>query len=140
MQLQDLTYLLQNPEAITSSQTEMLAKKIKEYPYFQPLHALYLKGLKQKESYKYNNALKTTAAHTTDRSVLFDYITSEVFNQNEISQHIKQTSEYIKSISVNEVDDETKDWVFLLKRCQVEINKVNEHSFNVTSNEKTDLY
>ena len=105
MQLQDLTYLLQNPEAITSSQTEALAIKIMEYPYFQPLRALYLKGLKQKNSYKYNNMLKMTAAHTADRSVLFDYITSDVFNQNEISQQIKQTSEYIKSLKVNDVDD-----------------------------------
>ena len=105
MQLRDLTYLLQHPEAITSSQTDALKKTIEDYPYFQPLHALYLKGLKQKDSYKYNNTLKVTAAHTTDRSVLFDYITSEVFNQNQISQQIKQTSEYIKSISVNEVDD-----------------------------------
>ena len=105
MQLQDLTYLLQNPEAITSSQTEALAIKIMEYPYFQPLRALYLKGLKQKNSYKYNNMLKMTAAHTADRSVLFDYITSDVFNQNEISQQIKQTSEYIKFLKVNDVDD-----------------------------------
>ena len=90
MQLQELTYLLQHPEAITASQTEVLSSAIKEYPYFQSLRALYLKGLKQKESYKYNNALKVTAAHTTDRSVLFDYITSDVFNQNEISEQIKQ--------------------------------------------------
>ncbi len=105
MQLQELTYLLQHPEAITASQTEVLASTIKQYPYFQPLKALYLKGLKQKESYKYNNALKVTAAHTTDRSVLFDYITSEVFNQNEISEHIKQNIEHLKSIEVNEIDD-----------------------------------
>lgn len=105
MQLQELTYLLQNPEAVTASQSEALAKAIKDYPYFQPLRALYLKGLKQKESYKYNNALKITAAHTADRSILFDYITSEEFNQNEISNFIKQNSEYIKSIEVTEVDD-----------------------------------
>ncbi|GAB4155341.1 MAG: tetratricopeptide repeat protein [Winogradskyella sp.] len=105
MQLQELTYLLQHPEAVTASQTDALLAKIKDYPYFQPLRALYLKGLKQKESYKYNNALKITAAHTADRSVLFDYITSEVFNQNEISNHIKQNSEHLKSIEVNDVDD-----------------------------------
>ena len=105
MQLQELTYLLQHPEAVTAPQTEALSAKINEYPYFQPLRALYLKGLKQKESYKYNNALKVTAAHTADRSVLFDYITSEVFNQNEISDLIKQNSEHIKSLEVNEVDD-----------------------------------
>ena len=105
MQLQELTYLLQHPEAITASQSEVLSSKIKEYPYFQSLRALYLKGLKQKESYKYNNALKITAAHTTDRSVLFDYITSAVFNQNEISEQIKQNTEHIRSIEVNAVDD-----------------------------------
>lgn len=105
MQLKELTYLLQHPEAVTATQTDALLAKINEHPYFQPLRALYLKGLKQKESYKYNNALKVTAAHTADRSVLFDYITSEIFNQNEISNQIKQNSEYIKSLDVNEVDD-----------------------------------
>ena len=105
MQLQELTYLLQHPEAITAAQADDLSSKINEYPYFQPLRALYLKGLKQKESYKYNNALKITAAHTADRSVLFDYITSDVFNQNEISEQIKQNSEAIKSIEVNAIDD-----------------------------------
>jgi hypothetical protein len=105
MQLQELTYLLQHPEAVTASQVDVLSTQIKTYPYFQPLRALYLKGLKQKESYKYNNALKITAAHTADRSVLFDYITSDIFNQNEISEQIKHNSEHIKSIEVNAVDD-----------------------------------
>jgi len=105
MQLQELTYLLQHPEAITGSQIDALSAQIKDYPYFQPSRALYLKGLKQKESYKYNNALKITAAHTADRSVLFDYITSDIFNQNEISEQIKQNSEHIKYIEVNAVDD-----------------------------------
>lgn len=105
MQINELTYLLQHPEAVTATQTDALVAKINEYPYFQPLRALYLKGLKQKESYKYNNALKVTAAHTADRSVLFDYITSEVFNQNEISNQIKQNSENIKSIEVKDLDD-----------------------------------
>ncbi|WP_282041030.1 hypothetical protein [Winogradskyella flava] len=105
MQLEQLTHLLQHPEAVTAAQSDGLSSKINEFPYFQPLRALYLKGLKQKESYKYNNALKVTAAHTADRSVLFDYITSKVFNQNEISDYIKQNSEYIKSIEVSEIDD-----------------------------------
>ncbi len=105
MQINELTYLLQHPEAVTATQTDALMAKINEFPYFQPLRALYLKGLKQKESYKYNNALKVTAAHTADRSVLFDYITSEVFNQNQISNQIKQNSENIKSIEVKDIDD-----------------------------------
>ncbi|MUU77997.1 hypothetical protein [Winogradskyella endarachnes] len=105
MQLHNLTPLLQKPEAITASQIDMLSSAIKEYPYFQPLRALYLKGLKQADSYKYNNALKTTAAYTTDRSVLFEYITSKAFNQNKISEQIKQNTTSIKNLEVNEIDD-----------------------------------
>ncbi len=105
MELQELTYLLQHPEAVTAAQSDALASQTNAYPYFQPIRALYLKGLKLKESYKYNNALKITAAHTTDRSVLFDYITSEVFQQNEISEQIKHNSESIKALEVNAADD-----------------------------------
>jgi len=92
----DFTHILQNPQKITSEQTQQLQKLIVEFPYVQSARALYLKGLKNKESYKYNQELKTTAAYTTDRSILFDYITSEAFNQNEISQIIKQNSEHCK--------------------------------------------
>ena len=105
MQNQDLTYLLQHPETITPFQTEALLHYTKKYPYCQSIKALYLKGLKQKNSYKYNNALKITAAYTSDRSVLFDYITSDIFNQNEISKQIKQSLEHIKDIEVNDKDD-----------------------------------
>ncbi|MBR9844921.1 MAG: hypothetical protein GYB35_01850 [Algicola sp.] len=105
MNTQDFTYILQNPQHITSEQTQQLEALISEFPYAQSARALYLKGLKNKDSYKYNQELKTTAAYTTDRSILFDYITSEAFNQNEISQIIKQNSEHLKAIVVNEADD-----------------------------------
>ncbi|MFK7781138.1 hypothetical protein, partial [Psychroserpens sp.] len=109
MNTADFTYILQNPQNITSDQTEQLQVLIDKYPYAQSARALYLKGLKNKESYKYNQELKTTAAYTTDRSILFDYITSEAFNQNEISQIIKQNTEHLKGIIVNEADDISVD-------------------------------
>ncbi len=105
MNLNELTPILQHPETLRSEQIDKLKHLVDDYPYFQTAHALYLKALKNKDSYKYNTALKVTAAHTTDRSVLFDFITSEVFNQNKISAQIKQNSEYIKSIEINGVDD-----------------------------------
>ena len=101
MQLQELTYLMQHPEVLNTEQTDAIKKLVDTYPYFQPARAIYLKGLKNKESFKYNNALKVTAAYTTDRSILFDYITSEVFNQNAISEIIKHNSEYLKDLPVN---------------------------------------
>lgn len=105
MTVEKFTYLLQHPEQINLEETAAVSNIIAEFPYFQPAHAVYLKGLKSKESFKYNQQLKTTASLTTDRSVLFDFITSEVFNQNEISEQIKRNSEQIKNISVFEVED-----------------------------------
>ena len=105
MEINDFTYVLQHPQDLTIEQTKALRETISKYPYFQPARALYLKGLKNKESFRYNDELKTTAAYTTDRSILFDFITSEIFNQNEISKMIKQNSESLKDIIVNDIDD-----------------------------------
>src|SRR5690606_32830508 len=87
MNVTDFIHLLQNSNTILSpQQTRELEDIIGEYPYFQAARALHLKGLKNLDSYKYNNALKATAAHTADRDVLFDYITSEEFIQNNIAE------------------------------------------------------
>ncbi|WP_318310365.1 hypothetical protein [Flagellimonas crocea] len=89
MNVSDFIHILQNSNTILSpKQTRELEDIIEEYPYFQAARALHLKGLKNLDSYKYNNALKITAAHTSDRDVLFDYITSNEFIQNNIANAI----------------------------------------------------
>ncbi|MEO5788320.1 MAG: tetratricopeptide repeat protein [Gelidibacter sp.] len=105
MNKQDFTYLLTYPEQLTSDQTATVGEIVARYPYFQAARALHLKGLKTKESFKYNQELRVTAAYTTDRSILFDFITSEAFNQNEISKLIKQNTELLNAIDVKEADD-----------------------------------
>jgi hypothetical protein len=79
MNVTNYTYLINKPDAITEKQTEALGGVLNEFPYFQSARALRLKGLYNQNSFKYNYALKVTAAHTSDRSVLFDFITSESF-------------------------------------------------------------
>ncbi len=89
MKVSDFTYLLEDPQEVRSpEQTAQLEEVLDAYPYFQAARALYLKGLKTQNSYKYNQALKYTAACTADREVLFDLITSEVFLQNQIADSI----------------------------------------------------
>ena len=89
MNVSDFIHILQNSNTILSpNQTRELEGIIEEYPYFQAARALHLKGLKNLDSYKYNSALKVTAAHTADRDVLFDYITSKEFIQNNIADAI----------------------------------------------------
>jgi len=96
--------ILQDPQGISTENTSALLAITEEFPYFQAARALYLKGLKSKESFKYNQELKTTAAYTSDRSILFDFITSEEFLQNKISQYIKQNTAHLKDILVDVED------------------------------------
>jgi tetratricopeptide (TPR) repeat protein len=79
MNVTDYTYLINKPDAINEKQTDALGKVLDEFPFFQSARALRLKGLFNENSFRYNYALKVTAAHTTDRTVLFDFITSDTF-------------------------------------------------------------
>ncbi|MBT7815485.1 MAG: hypothetical protein HN566_01970, partial [Polaribacter sp.] len=84
--------LIEKIQSIEQLETAELKTVIDRFPYFQYARALYLKGLKNQDSFKYNNELKLTAAFTTDRTVLFDYITSKKFNtqKEDIHQQIKE--------------------------------------------------
>jgi hypothetical protein len=94
----DFTYLLNKPYSLTDRQSAELEAVLHEFPYLQPARAILLKALYNKESYRYNSELKKTAAYTTDRSVLFDYITSENF------QSIQKTFFEEKQASVNNIE------------------------------------
>ncbi|MBX2827007.1 MAG: hypothetical protein KTR22_02540 [Flavobacteriaceae bacterium] len=100
MNTETFTYLLANPQTIHPEQVKELDTLLQKYPYFQSARALQLKGLKNQNSYLYNDALKLAAAHTTDRDILFEYITSQDFIQNDISETILQQSEAVKQIEV----------------------------------------
>lgn len=104
MNVKDFTYLLQNPnESISSEQTKQLEDVLSEFPYFQGARAVHLKGLKNLNSFKYNNALKVTAAYTTDRDILFDFITSKEFLQNSIADSISgKTTSLVETEIVSE--------------------------------------
>ncbi len=104
MNSSDFINILQHPQDITQQQTDAIKSIIDEFPYFQSARAIYLKGLKDLSSFKYNQELKTTAAYTADRSILFDYITSDIFVQNEISQFIKRNGDHLKNIDVSAED------------------------------------
>ncbi|HSI69535.1 MAG TPA: hypothetical protein VK941_04825 [Gillisia sp.] len=105
MNQEELIHLLENPATVTSQQTGELEKILEKYPYFQAARAVYLKGLYSEKSFSYNHELRKTAAYTTDRSVLFDFITSEAFNQDRIAQQIKLQEEQLRNITVFEAEE-----------------------------------
>ncbi|TMM59504.1 hypothetical protein FEE95_08800 [Maribacter algarum] len=119
MNVKDFTYILQNPnELISSEQTKQLEDVLSEFPYFQAARAVYLKGLKNGNSFKYNNALKVAASYTTDRDILFDFITSNEFLQNSIADSIsgKSTSLVETEIVSEEVVPEVRQNDMLIEK------------------------
>ncbi len=104
MNLKELTYLLQHPDQLKTSQLNTLEKVSKEFPYFQAIRPLLLKALKNQGSFRYNQELKTTAAYTTDRAVLFDFITSDHFQSEKQEQEtLKKTKSDIEVVDHEEV-------------------------------------
>ncbi|BCY28281.1 tetratricopeptide repeat protein [Flavobacterium okayamense] len=103
MNTNDFTYLLNKPQTINEKQTQVLESILQEFPFFQSARALYLKGLFNQESYRYNYELKKTAAHTQDRTILFEFITSDEFTTLQ-KNNIEAQEEIISNIKVNEVE------------------------------------
>jgi hypothetical protein len=94
--------ILEQEQEIQQLETIELKAIVEEYPYFQTSRTLYLKGLKNQDSFKYNNELKVTAANTTDRTVLFNFITSKNFNIKKEDIH-KQISEKISEQKITKL-------------------------------------
>jgi tetratricopeptide (TPR) repeat protein len=126
----DYTYLLNKPYSITERQTAELESILTEFPYLQSARAIYLKGLYNRDSFRYNSELKKTAAYTTDRSVLFDYIISEdfrsidkvIFEEEEkaLSDIVVKGSEVVSSppANFNKLEESIK---YLVKEANTEV-------------------
>jgi hypothetical protein len=105
MNTNKFTKQISNPKKLNKKQIGGLRSLIDEFPYFQAARALYLKSLKDLESFKYNHELKITAAYTADRSVLFDFITQKNFGQNQISKIINKGEAQLKELELHSFVD-----------------------------------
>ena len=81
MKTAEFKHLITQKNQIQQVAASSLKSIVTTYPYFQMARVLYLEKLRKDNSFKYNQELKKTAAHTRDRAVLFEYITSTDFLQ-----------------------------------------------------------
>ncbi|TVZ27036.1 hypothetical protein JM83_2045 [Gillisia sp. Hel_I_86] len=105
MDPKELTSLFENSASVKNSEIAELEIILERFPFFQAARATYLKGLHSMDSPRYNSELKRTAAHTLDRSVLFDFITSANFIQDKVALQIKNQEENLRSITVFEPEE-----------------------------------
>jgi len=129
MNTEVFTNIISHPEILNDFQVAELKNITKKYPYFQSARALYLKGLKNNDSYRYNNELKITAAFTTDRSVLFDFITSIHFEKkSDIHKQIKEKIAKNKIANYQEIKLVKEKIIDI--GSPIKFDKNETHSFN----------
>ena len=117
----DYVSIINKPDTMYhEKQIEALEKVIAEFPYFQSARALQLKGLYSQNSFKYNTALKNTAAHSVDRSVLFDFITSDTFTSIDKISYDRQ------ALTILEIDVIDSTTILKEQKSQPKVNSVEQ--------------
>ncbi|WP_372744377.1 hypothetical protein [Lutibacter sp.] len=118
--------LLVNSENVDDISPEIFENIIHEFPYFQASRAIYLKSLKNSNNFKYNTALKKTAAHTIDRKVLFEYITSLNFDKKHTKEfEVLEDIEVIEPITVKVLQSKITN-LFKPKQEKTELSEIEE--------------
>jgi len=97
--------ILQQPDNLSEKELSFLEEINHEFPYFQTSKAIYLKSLKENEDIKFKKFLRSTAAYTRDRKILFDLITKSqnqdekvYFNKNEITSALLENTSNEKEV------------------------------------------
>ena len=149
--------ILQEPNNLSEKEVSFLDEINREFPYFQTSRVIFLKSLSENEDIKFKKFLRSTAAYTRDRSVLFEFVKKSknqnekvFFNKNEITtvqseykiieeKIIEENSfvEWLKLSNLKPIDrsNETKTIdKFISKKPKLKV-EVNE---NESNNNKAD--
>ncbi|PZU91145.1 MAG: hypothetical protein DI529_01330 [Chryseobacterium sp.] len=95
--------LIKNPKSITETDLKILESESEKMPYAQSIRALYLYGINLYNPENYKENLSKTAAYTTDKKILYQFINSEKISKKD---EITPASKTAGLVSENQ---ETKD-------------------------------
>lgn len=116
--------LLHRPENIAKEDIALLQKEISKYPYMQSLRTLQLSAVHLFEEENYQKELTKTAAFTTDKKILYQFINKK---------NIEEKKEVVKFKKINFKSEESQSIVsepVLLnenQKIEVEESKVDEN-------------
>ena len=85
--------LIKNPETLRVEDLNLLETEIEKIPYAQSLRAIYLLGIHRFNSDNFQKELAKTAAYTTDKRILYNFI-----NQEKEQENLKE--EELKSVKI----------------------------------------
>ncbi len=92
--------IMKHPFDLSQEETNQIDQIVSKYPYFQTARLLSLRGIKKHAADKYNQSLKRTASYSSDRTLLFDYITHPENTTNTVEK--EPTDEIMESTTVTE--------------------------------------
>ncbi|WP_411897668.1 hypothetical protein [Elizabethkingia occulta] len=76
-----ILHIIKFPESLKASDIGELRREISNYPYVQPIRALFLMALHQFQPEAYQKELALTAAYTTDKKILYQLINPISYQQ-----------------------------------------------------------
>ena len=87
-----------------------IEKLLFKYPYYQNLHAFYLKSLKNQKKYNYSHILKKTSILTLDRENLYNWLNKGINSkESNIIEDDNDTKSSKKTFIDWIIDNEKKD-------------------------------
>jgi len=106
MELKEVISKIKSPEKLNASDEIAFKKLSSSYPYFQAAQSLHLKILKNEKSFEFKKYLRSTALHTSNRGILFNFINRSSNEQNIAVESIKKHQD---TIVETESTDQTSD-------------------------------
>lgn len=92
---------IQNPLLIDSTATSEIEKLLDQYPYFQTAHLLFIRGLKNNKSIRFNDQLKIASTYAGDRAKLFELLHLEEKQNVYIPEPVLEQVQSIEIIEEN---------------------------------------
>jgi len=90
MEAKEVISKIKHPETLQASDEMTFKKLASNYPYFQAAQSLHLKILNNEGSFEFKKYLRSTALHTSNRGILFNFITRNTKEQNTAVENIKK--------------------------------------------------
>ena len=131
--------LLHRPENIAKEDIALLQKEISKYPYMQSVRTLQLSAVHLFDADNYHKELTKTAAFTTDKKILYQFINKK---------KIEEKKEAVKFKKINFKSEEpqavTSEPVFVEKESEIlhsnkEEKLIPDTEIEASFNEKTDF-
>ena len=123
--------LFKKPQSIQYEDLALLQMEISKYPFMQSLRAIYLYGNQIFNDENYPNCLSQTAAYTTDKKILYQFIQKTTI----VEENQPADNQHVENIQLETENEETT----IVEEIQ---HTDNQHIENIqleTENEETTI-